>query len=1438
MTRAWVVGAGSFLVRPQSEEARASGLAPGLSPLPSVASAFERVTHALARLDGVSLHRPLLDPTYAVAVAEWKRLRDEANGQATVVHFIGHGIPEGRNLYLAVIDSDVARLPRTALKVSELLDEIEDTRGAGPALLFLDVCSAGRAVSAQIEAALSADRRAWIIAACADGQTTSRARFSQATAAVLERLAKGWLDVSPALRYVPVEVLAQEIDRELARAATRDGGTYGQTVVRTPRLEASAETPPFFSNPAYTENATGKYRARSDAALWQFAAEMDPGLDPVHFITRAAGVMPHGGWSGGCLFAGRQQERVRVKNWLENLDEPNLLVVTGSPGCGKSALLGLAACMTHADLADVADSVLRRFPPAERPRPQAKVLAVHARRRTTAQVAASLACQLTGIYQAGRVDEIVELLKSAGPLVVMVDALDEAAEPEHLLDALLLPLVGATGEGPHSGCRVMIGTRPWWDRFPGLYRAARDPRCLLDLDEVPGERVEADLADYLTELFWRDPLYGPAAARQIAAAAAQARDHGGFLLAAIYADYLLHLSPRLPAEEAASRVPRTIAEMLDVHLDSLDQGNAWIRPVLRALSCARGQGMPADLVHLIASSLSNADQPAGALAATMQDTLDVLADVAFYLQTSQETDGRLLYRFFHESLSDHLADETQADQRAALSALLDDVARTPDGKRDWALAHPYVLRHAASYAADASADLVDQLVTEGEFLVHADPAALAPALDRANSQQARLAAVVYRTSLGIHRHLSSGARRRVLALDAAAYQVKPLARELNQRLPETVLRPHWSTGRGLNSALRESVPAARYRSAAALACTQVAGRPVVAIGGWEGCLNVWDLTTGSFTGSPVSGHDETVMCIACVESDGRCMAVTCGLDGRVQVWDLTTGRNLGQLAVPYQAGGHLVACTPVNGVPVAVIGEGDGALRLWDLRSREPIGPPFGEHRGIVTSLAPFSLNEIPMVVTGDSTGTLRRWNLVAAELWEDPLSCTRQDDVLTLACLQDDGRPVCIAGIGRTVEIWDLSAGQRSALIEEHSDAVYATACTRVDDVPVAVTGSRDMTARIWDLRTGLRIGPPLRHTDDVVSAACGAVGDSAVAVTSGRHGEMKVWNLSGLADIRDVSLDELSTVKGLACSQFTGRPVVVSGAFDGAILIHELDSGNQIGHLTPERWRGDDLACVDIDGVPAVVYTGRDNTIAGWRLEDGYPPIQIHFPSLDETIDKLLCCLEFSGSPYAVARIRYDDFLVLDLDTRNVRRIRTHGASITTAAFAMLGSIPAIVTGSSDGKVRIWDLQEDRQIGPALMGHSGEVKAVSCATVAGVPVAVTGGADKIVRAWDLASHQALGQPMERHGAEVNAIACTEVNGKTLAFSAGEDGSMLTWDLQRSQCVDEWPVLRGVPAMTTSPAGYLIVALGSNLATFTLPSMFANDVNDLYLALIVFGYK
>jgi hypothetical protein len=340
--RAVVVAVGTFEGgaspgEPEEMPLTGSAFLPGLDFAHARASAVGSSLTAL----GYRLHggRVLTDPTHDDA----RSLLDDAVRQTPadsglVIHLISHGHtdPSG-SLHIALADSG----PDDGLDVEAWLRGLErESRPA--ALIMLDVCYAGAAVRWQwntwatrlrAESRTAGARRAWVLAAAAPEEPAYNGRFSQAVAAVLDRLRADGLETDPSLEYVPVSLVAREIRTALDRL-WRDAGGMPQHLDSTPLALGEEPALRLFRNPRYAPTTLARLRLGAEDSLRGFLAELDPVLDAQHYISRAFGTRDD--FAGGSLFCGRAAELDVLTPWLNSTSAtPGLVVVTGGAGTVK-----------------------------------------------------------------------------------------------------------------------------------------------------------------------------------------------------------------------------------------------------------------------------------------------------------------------------------------------------------------------------------------------------------------------------------------------------------------------------------------------------------------------------------------------------------------------------------------------------------------------------------------------------------------------------------------------------------------------------------------------------------------------------------------------------------------------------------------------------------------------------------------------------------------------------------------------------------------------------------------------------------------------------------------------------------------------------------------------------------------------------------------------
>ena len=155
-------------------------------------------------------------------------------------------------------------------------------------------------------------------------------------------------------------------------------------------------------------------------------------------------------------------------------------------------------------------------------------------------------------------------------------------------------------------------------------------------------------------------------------------------------------------------------------------------------------------------------------------------------------------------------------------------------------------------------------------------------------------------------------------------------------------------------------------------------------------MRVWDLTTGTPVGDPLTGHTSTVEAVAALLlPDGRPIAVTGGWDGTVRVWDLTTGTPLGDpLTGHTDTVTRWPPCCCPTGARSRSPAAGTHTVRVWDLSTGTPLGDPLTGHTDPVVAVAALVLPDgRPIAVTGSYDDTVRVWDLTTGTPVGDPLT-------------------------------------------------------------------------------------------------------------------------------------------------------------------------------------------------------------------------------------------------------------------------------------------------------------------------------------------------------------------------------------------------------------------------------------------------------------------
>ncbi|MEU3645237.1 caspase family protein [Lentzea sp. NPDC034063] len=1278
-------------------------------------------------------------------------------------------------------------------------------------LLMLDTCYSGQGGQELAAAALTGMTRHWQDEiGCALVVITSAQPTEQAHTGAFPRLLRQAVDDLSNAGLTPSTLPLDSVIKSINTNPERPGF---QTVTST-LAQLTGAIPPFLPNPRHDPRMTEVDLAIQQASEWDAQDEQRDIEYRTRLLVRAmGGHHPDQGW----WFSGRHDALIDLTYWLTHPDPARpMLAVTAGPGSGKTAVLGLVATLTHPERRRTVPLDALGLPHAAVPPADSVDVVVYAQNLTTDQVLQAIVAAIR--VRADTPGELLEALTGRdAPLTVLIDALDEAAHPDELTRRLLHPLA----EHARGQLRLLVGTRPHLLPHLELQRQHSidlDAARYADLDALTTYAARGLISSHPDSPY---PGQSPALIRAVARAVAQTSDPS-FLVARITSSTLA-AAPDIPdpADPVWRRsLPRLPGPAMHKDLHTrLGQHADRARDLLRPLAFAEGQGLPwEDIWALLASRI--AGQPY-----SDQDVMWLRQAAGSYVVEATEAD-RSAYRLYHQALAEHLREglDEHAVHRAFVHVLLSRVPVTADGTRDWAHAHPYTLRHLATHAERC--DLLDDVITDANYLVYAHPDELLTVLHSVTTDEARLICAVYRASAAVHRHLTTNARRQILATDAARFNA-PLHQVLAQPLRWA---PRWATGQQTSTALHSALTGHEF-GIWAVACSVIDGQPVAVTGGIDRTVRVWDLTNREQLLTLLTGHEGELGSLACSVIDGQPVAVTTSVRlvddevlGAVLVWDLTSGEQLFALT-GHEGAVWAVACSVIDGQPVAVTGGTDGTVRVWDLANGEQLLTLTG-HEGERGSVACSVIDGQPVAVTLDR-GAVRVWDLTNGE---QILTLLTGHEVGSVACSVIDGQPVAVVttrdglyDIPGAVLVWDLTSGEQLFTLTGHEGAVWAVACSVIDGQPVAVTGGTDGTVRVWDLANGEQLLTLTGHEDGVWAVACSVIDGQPVAVTGGSvDGTVRVWTLEASTNQDNDIRAHTADIRDVACSEVDGRCVAVTGGRDSTVRVWDLTNGEQLFTLTGHEGGVWAVACSVIDGQPVAVTGGTDGTVRVSDLSNGE---QLFTLTGHEFGIWAVACSVIDGQPVAVTSdarlVDVDDDEVLGTvrvwDLTNGEQLFTltgHEGAARAVACSVIDGQPVAVTGGTDGTVRVWDLTNGEQLF-ILTGHEAGQMNVACSVIDGGPVALTSAIDDdMVRVWDLTNGEQL-FTLTGHEGGVGAVACSVIDGRPVAVTGGSvDGTVRVWDLTNGTEVQDLTYARSTAngTLCIGPGREIIMTIGWDL--------------------------
>ncbi|MFI7097026.1 AAA family ATPase [Streptomyces lydicus] len=469
---------------------------------------------------------PELQTRYDVETFLARQEVREATGQALVLFITGHGMAgNSQSHFLQLPQTDDRRKLATAIRTADIVAAALDSH-AENVLVIVNTCYAGglvgemAALYKEIRSSRRSECKLDVLATCGHDAPVQVLRFSRVLRGVWQRLRTSAGITTP---HMSVAALMTEFENELRT----DQAKEKHRLHRITDGSGQTRTTPCIPNPGYR-----LVREVVGASLRQVATPADD-----YWLDRATG-RPHE-HDSGWYFRGRKRLNQQVTAFLQPSRPRGVMLVTGTAGSGKSAVLARAVTLS--------DPLFQQNPAykaaldhtdADAVPPRGSVTcAVLARHRTAAEVASELLRALEQLPHPLRsgADEVALWSAQLGqylndaeqPVTIVLDGLDEALEPDRIIEDLLTPLAPLCSTPPTAvppqrrttstspALRLLVGVRssrplttgtaaPPAEEEHSLLDALRRtfPAAIVERTDDPSSKD--DLVDYLHALICGD----------------------------------------------------------------------------------------------------------------------------------------------------------------------------------------------------------------------------------------------------------------------------------------------------------------------------------------------------------------------------------------------------------------------------------------------------------------------------------------------------------------------------------------------------------------------------------------------------------------------------------------------------------------------------------------------------------------------------------------------------------------------------------------------------------------------------------------------------------------------------------------------------------------------------------------------------------------------
>ena len=465
-----------------------------------------------------------------------------------------------------------------------------------------------------------------------------------------------------------------------------------------------------------------------------------------------------------------------------------------------------------------------------------------------------------------------------------------------------------------------------------------------------------------------------------------------------------------------------------------------------------------------------------------------------------------------------------------------------------------------------------------------------------------------------------------------------------------------------------------------------------------------------------------------------------------------------------------------------VYGGFDNTLRLYDVEKNVCLDRFWG-HQATINSVSITPNGR--RAVSGSDDKTIRVWDL-------DQGTCLAilkgNQQTVKAVQISADGRTAISASDDGRIHLWDLGAITEP---EGHTGSVISVAIT--SDGTRAVSISEDRTMRVWEISNGrcLKIIP---LPDEVVKSVCISA-DARKAVTNS-GAEIKLWNLENGTCVK--TFIDRQRKPNFPNELFKPNPDNVGDASES-----DLKSLKRAELYKRKLEKSELIEFMKITDDGKKALAANQDSIKILDLEKGVF-VQTITDKQSEVDSKELHLFFLEGDQWSDQKRR--SFL-----RRNFVKISDGKIKVKSSKYSCITCVSMTpdgklaITGSSDGKVKFWDLIK----GKCLKVHKGHAAYVRCVnTTQNGKSAVSCDENGRLEFWNLEGDKAI-LPMDAESKYISSVYLSDNLDRVVAATTTED--LYVWDNEEG--TRRGPFLRRILRGHSKPVSTLSVTPDGKIA-------------------------